>query len=341
MLNRVTSGWRFDSESSLENLVWSNLGLLLSIKPIARQFPCKGEICDLVAIGSNQELIILELKNVEDRYLAQQLTRYYDNLIAEKPWNELIDYGQPVKLIGIAPSFHRHNIVDQKYLKLELKFLTFSIEQSDDKAFWLSLQSFQQEVGRAQIPYVEICLQTVDLPAPPQWFVDSLGGMPSLARKRILRIREQILRFDPRIQEIAGQNNICYGRSGQGKHCAELILERKTKQLVLFLWLPFQNRDSGLVAGRHRVWTDWHKVTHLASVGEGLGDKKTSEEWQAHYQQKDIAAGKPLREWFRYDRQKTAKEMSYYAGRMSYPKQDRRLTTIVDIALQMWRRKIG
>ncbi|MCY7320268.1 MAG: hypothetical protein LH660_00285, partial [Phormidesmis sp. CAN_BIN36] len=319
MLTRAMSGWTFDSENSLESLVWSNLSLLFAVKPIARQFPCRGEICDIVAMGSERELIILELKNSEDRYLCQQLTRYYDNLMAEKPWNEEIDYGQPVKLIGIAPSFHRHNIVDQKYLKLELELLNFSVEQADDGTFWLSLQSFQQKVARVQIPYVEVHLKSVDLPTPPQWFAEILGAMPPLTRKRILSIREQILRFDSRIQEIEGQNSIIYGKPVKGKQCAELIFERKTKQPILFLWLPFQERDSGLVAGRHRVWTDWHKVTHLASVGEGLGDKKTLEEQHAHHRQRAIAAGKTPRDLFPYTSQKTAKEMSYYAGRMSYP----------------------
>lgn len=112
MLTRAPSGWRFDSEHALETLVWNNLSLLLSVKPIARQFLCKGEICDIVANGFQRELVILELKNVEDRYLAQQLTRYYDAFIIQKPWDEEIDYGQPVRLIGIAPSFHRHTFVD-------------------------------------------------------------------------------------------------------------------------------------------------------------------------------------------------------------------------------------
>ena len=341
MLTRATSGWMFDSENSLENLVWNNLGLLFAVKPIARQFPCRGEICDLVAMGSERELIILELKNSEDRYLAQQLTRYYDNLMAVKPWNEEIDYEKSVKLIGIAPSFHRHNLVDQKYLNLELEFLRFSVEQVNDGTFWLSLQSLShQKMGRVQIPYVEIHLKSVDLPTPPQWFVEILGTMPPLMRKRILSIREQILRFDPRIQEMAGQNSLLYGKPSKGRHCAELIFERKTKQLVLFLWLPFQERESGLIAGRHRIWTNWHKVTHLASVGAGLGNKRTWEEQEAHHRQRAVAAGKTPRDWFPYRSQRTAKEISYYAGRLSYPEKDSRLTSIVEMALQIWHQKL-
>lgn len=164
--------------------------------------------------------------------------------------------------------------------------------------------------------------------------------MPPLMRKRILSIREQILRFDPRMQEMAGQNSILYGKPSKGRHCAELIFERKTKQLVLFLWLPFQERNSGLVAGRHRVWTNWLKVTHLASVGAGLGNKRTWEEQEAHHRQRAVAAGKTPRDWFPYRSQRTAKEISYYAGRLSYPEKDSRLTSIVEMALQIWHQKI-
>ena len=81
-------------------------------------------------------------------------------------------------------------------------------------------------------------------------------------------------------------------------------------------------------------------MTHLASVGEGLGDKKTVEEQCDLQRQKAIAAGKTPQDWFSYIPRKTAKEMRHYAGRMSYPEKDSRLTTIVDIALQMWRKKM-
>lgn len=59
--------------------------------------------------------MVLELKNGEDRYIVQQLTRYYDALREEKPFNEKIDYEQPIVLIAITPSFHKDNFTDRKY----------------------------------------------------------------------------------------------------------------------------------------------------------------------------------------------------------------------------------
>jgi hypothetical protein len=356
MLTRAGAGWIFVSEKALEDFIWSNLKLLFPVQAIARQFCCSGETCDIVATGSKQELVILELKNSEDRYLVQQLTRYYENLMGEQPWSEKINYDQPVKLIGIAPNFHRHSLIDQKHLKLTIEFFTFAIKRDNNGTFWFSLQRLnQQEISRVKIPYTEVNLSSVDFPSPPPSFVDILGSLP-LLQKRILRIREHILKCDPQIKEFEGKNTIMYGSSAKAKYCAELIFDGKTKQLILFLWLPLQQRASGLVAGRHRVWTDWDKVTHLAAVGEGLGDKKTLDEWLEHYKQKDIAQGKkPRTKLFDVQKdkvgnlrmgaiprsQKVAKQISSYDNRVGYPKNDRRLITIVDISLEMWRKKMG
>jgi RecB family endonuclease NucS len=342
MLNRTATGWIFDSEKSLEDLVWNNLDRLFPVTPIARQLFCKGEICDIIAIGAKRELVIIELKNAEDRYVVQQLTRYYDNLIDEKPFSERIDYHQPVKLIGIAPIFHRHNFIDRKYIKLEIDFLNFSLDRSRDGLFWLSIESMnKQQIGKVKIPYEEICLSRVDLPPPPSWLVNFLGGVEPMTRSAIINIREKILSFDRRIEEIEGKNNIIYGNLGKGRQCAELLLDRKNNQLVLFLWLPFQERENGFAVGRHRVWTDWQQVTALANVVEGLGDKKTLQEWREYHRKKDITAGRDPRGFFRINTKKTAKDIDYYLGRMSYPKRNNLLVTIVNVSLNMWKNKMG
>ena len=66
---------------------------LLELKPLKRQYYIKGQYCDILAIGKNKELIILELKIAEDRYVVQQLTSYYHSLLEEKPFFDQIDYG--------------------------------------------------------------------------------------------------------------------------------------------------------------------------------------------------------------------------------------------------------
>ncbi len=76
---------------------------------------------------------ILELKNTADRYLVQQLTRYYDRLLQEKPFSDHVDYQKPIKLVALAPSFHEHNFIDRKYLRLEIQSLKFELKQKDQK----------------------------------------------------------------------------------------------------------------------------------------------------------------------------------------------------------------
>ncbi|HEY9873803.1 MAG TPA: endonuclease NucS domain-containing protein [Candidatus Obscuribacterales bacterium] len=115
-LLKIEEGWKFVNEKILEDFVWQNLVHLFKLNPLKRQYSVLGELCDILAIEPNtNQLVIVELKNNEDRYVVQQLNRYYENLINGKPFSEQIDYSQPVRLISVAPSFQRHNFIDQKY----------------------------------------------------------------------------------------------------------------------------------------------------------------------------------------------------------------------------------
>ena len=116
MLNRVGTNWKFESETILEDFIWDNLTNFLDLFPVARQYKTSNsQICDILARNKHNQLIILELKNTEDRYIIQQLTRYYNELLEEKAFINKIDYGQPVKLVAVAPIFHRDNFTDIKY----------------------------------------------------------------------------------------------------------------------------------------------------------------------------------------------------------------------------------
>lgn len=65
-------------------MLWRNLPKLLNVEPLSRQFSVEGKVCDLLAVDSAGHLVIIELKNTEDRYIVQQLTRYYDALQSEQ-----------------------------------------------------------------------------------------------------------------------------------------------------------------------------------------------------------------------------------------------------------------
>jgi Endonuclease NucS len=154
---RKDGRFQFKSETELENFVYIHLDKLLDLSPITRQYRIGIEICDILATGDRNNLGIIELKNVEDRYIVQQLTRYYDGLIQNKPKINGIDYRKPAKLIAIAPSFHSHNFIDRKYSKLNIDFFTFAIVA--DRAtgnIFLELTDVETEVKHmVQIPDVK------------------------------------------------------------------------------------------------------------------------------------------------------------------------------------------
>lgn len=129
MLNKHGENWQFQNEAFLESFLKRHLDKLLSLHVLAQQDAICGQYCDLIAISDIGQLAILELKSNEDRYIAQQLTRYFDAFIEEKPFAEKADYKQPIRLITIAPSFHRDSFVDRKYSQLDIEFLTFQIMQ--------------------------------------------------------------------------------------------------------------------------------------------------------------------------------------------------------------------
>lgn len=87
-LCKTATGWTFANEAALEKFVWEHLHDLLGITPLKRQHSCNSEICDILAVGSDRALTVMELKNAEDRYLVQQLTRYYANLMASSIFSQ-------------------------------------------------------------------------------------------------------------------------------------------------------------------------------------------------------------------------------------------------------------
>jgi Endonuclease NucS len=129
MLKKVGGKVEFKSEAELEKFVYGHLDELLALQPIAKQYRINSDICDILAVDDRQRLSIIELKNVEDRYIVQQLTRYYESLIEEKPFSNLINYDNDIRLIAITPSFHQHNLVDRKHTKLGIEFWSFDIAQ--------------------------------------------------------------------------------------------------------------------------------------------------------------------------------------------------------------------
>ncbi len=109
MLRKVGLGWEFETEEILEDFLSQYLSLLFQWKLLDRQYTVNGQRCDVLAVDQNQRLVIIELKNIEDRGIIQQLTRYYDALIEHQPFEQQVNYDKPVHVVAIAPSFHDKN----------------------------------------------------------------------------------------------------------------------------------------------------------------------------------------------------------------------------------------
>ena len=146
-LQKTNEGWAFISEWQLEEFVWNNLQEIFGFHPLERQHYIKGEICDILAISNNDQLVIIELKNVEDRYVINQLTRYYDNLIEEKPFQEKLNYNKEILLFAICPIFHRHNLIDQKHSQLKFDLFRFSIVNKNEE-FYFHLSQVDEKPKR-------------------------------------------------------------------------------------------------------------------------------------------------------------------------------------------------
>jgi RecB family endonuclease NucS len=284
-LRKTGKSYEFASEATLENFVWGNLQHLFGLTPLARQYQALGEFCDIIAVNNSKQLSIIELKNTEDRYIIQQLTRYYDNLASEKPFADKIDYDLPVQLIAIAPSFHRHNHIDRKYSKLKIDFLQLAITRKSQD-FYLQLTNCDTNfVNEVQIPYQEldIAIKASNVLAPPQLLLDWLGSCNGDQQQAIIKMRERILSFDERIKEkIEGKNTIKY--KGKSQLVAELYFQKKTLELVIFLWLPIPSSlfgDKKEVIGRVRLWIDGTSVSHVGHIPEGVGKMKLQSQWDA------------------------------------------------------------
>ena len=269
-LRRTGQGWKFVTEEVLEDFVWANLERLLGLTSLKRQYFVKGEICDILAVDDSKRLVVLELKNSEDRYIVQQLTRYYDNLVEDKPFQDKVDYSKPARLVAVAPIFHKHNFIDRKYNTLAIEFLEFEVLEKNQK-FYLQLKSLEENpVAKLEIPYREIDSTIVgeNIPTPPQILLEWLGSYTSEHQEAILKLRKQILSFDQRVQEVADSKSIKYGKGK--KVCAEFCFQKKSKKIVLFLWLPIPNRKKPAIGRMQIITSNWSDYLEFAHVPQGI-----------------------------------------------------------------------
>ncbi|MGD1713401.1 hypothetical protein [Dapis sp. BLCC M172] len=252
MLKKIADKWEFESEAALEDFVWENLPHLFNLEPLKRQHIVMGEWCDILAVSEVGQLAIIELKNIEDRYVVQQLTRYYENVLAEKPFSQKVNYQKLVRLVAIAPSFHRHNFIDLKYSKLNLEFCLFEIFQEEKSVYFYLKNTGGQILVKLKVPiYEEYIINpekipNITLPRLPKGLSLSLESYSSEQKKKILNIREKILRFDERMGEKSNKEIITYGKKkGKGKLCKSIdkFCAGLDEYIQLYLYLPFPTNN--------------------------------------------------------------------------------------------------
>jgi len=255
VLRKIEQGWIFEEERILEDFVWESLESDLDLMPIKRQFGINGEYCDILAKTKNGQLVVLELKNTEDRYIIHQLTRYYHGLRTTKPFQDFIDYTQPIRLIAIAPDFHKHNFIDRRYNLLKFEFIRFSIlNQTNNFYLHLHLEGRKELTIQKPIPFGDSKLEDItskskiNIELPSRMLINTLDKLSPLAKIEILRLREKMLSADKRIKEIKEGRSIFYGR-GKTKPCCQLklILPSQTRQfdrIECYLWIPVPNHWS-------------------------------------------------------------------------------------------------
>ncbi len=231
--------------------------ILLRLQPLKRQYPINAEKSDILAISEERQLAIIELKNIEDRYVVQQLTRYYHDLCNEKPFPTDIDYQKRIRLIAIAPSFHRHNFIDTKHHQLLFEFMIFEIIQSANQLNFLLKTTGGNLFSKIQIPYPQekIILahqptpNLITISEPPKSLLRMLENESIETQDIVLKLREKIMRFDKSIGEKSTNVTITYGQKRKdGELCkpAHKLLggfqfPKGSPGLKMFLYLPYRH----------------------------------------------------------------------------------------------------
>lgn len=233
---------KFLSEEKLEEFVWQNLASLLDLKSLHKQFYVDRNYCDILAVNQDSELVIIELKNTEDRYVVSQLVRYYDALLSHKPSSDLVDYSKRVHLIAIAPSFHRDNLVDQKYCRLDVRLLRFSISQEADNTCFELFDEQDRKISKIPISFSTPDAQHA-IPEASRAFKNFVSKLIQDDQEFIYGVRERILSLDSKIKEEAKSGYFAYSRS-KNLICAEIggrsstYSQKKGLHGEISLWLP-------------------------------------------------------------------------------------------------------
>jgi len=290
---------RFENESVLEDFVWDNLSVLFKATPLRRQHHVNGNYCDILAVGEKRNLIIIELKNDEDRYVVQQITRYYHQLIQEKPYQNEIDYQQPIELLIVSPSFHDDNLTDRLYHKLKIDLVQFQLINENGDILFKTNDLDQEYAIEAKVlrhtPKPIHAETIIQIPPVPRSLNTALAKCKKIDPDLVFFAREKILRFDSQIQEIKiNSGDFIYGK-GKSKPCSQITVKREVEngdakhRLHFGLWLPvslyspssLNSRVSRIIGDglcRHSNVDSMAFLLHQRGIGR---TQKTTSSWDS------------------------------------------------------------
>ena len=207
--------WQFGTEAGLEEVIWHNLPELLSLKPVNRQFSIDGKFCDILAIEPSDRLVIIELKNTEDRYVVQQLTRYYHAIKTAEtlPFSTNID---DPRLLVIAPSFHTDTLIDCQYSTLNVELITFSLEAASDNINLVLRDASGNVLSTLHLlKALHHTQPQISVSEPPRKLLNWLSAVQEPEYTWILELRKQLLNADARCEKGSKQTVSSTRRANQ------------------------------------------------------------------------------------------------------------------------------
>lgn len=250
-------------------------------------------------------------------------------MLEHKPFAEQVNYDLPVRLVAIAPSFHRDSFTDRKYNHLLLQFLQFAIVPDGDNLYF-----DLKDVDNGHISQVEVTYQqtksTDNIPSPPKEFRNLLKKFIDDEQQVLWRIRDKILRFDTRMQEIVSSKSISYGK-GKSKLCAQICVYRRAYEgyirPALMLWLPLSPwTDNCNRIGRMAIYNrKMNDALSLSKIDEysylrhwPVGSRYSASDWQ-------------VQTW---DLKHYVTEISKQNNKLNY------LDFLVNLSLEKWRERL-
>ncbi len=233
----------FETERHLEWFFWQEVLTEIGLNPLKSQYSCREGICDILARGTENQLVIIELKNTQDSHVIEQITAYFDALKQEQPFAEQVDYSKPIELYTVCPNYRDRIELNLKYHKLDFTLLSYKVKSYNDGFIFTLYQWLTKtEVAKIEIPLATAIPPVFNLPDPPKSFINLLGKCSESEKQWVIQIRDQIYQFSQNFNyKISEQPDGQWTRFERTKQypIAEVGWDNKRNTLAIYLWLPF------------------------------------------------------------------------------------------------------